>query len=337
MAEDREEASAPAQETPAAVSAETAAPSQSQPSEAADQKPAEQLDTPVTMDQQEKAYQEAFEKWSSRNKPAKEEKVEQPLQQTPQQTPQVQLSRKDQELLSRFHIKPSVVAAMSEEERIEFLSHLREQRKVQDQLYQELQQLKSSLAPAAPAPATPAQQERDYRKIIEEYSSPEFASALEAAINARLQGVTGNLQQYNAAVRMLEKLHYEQGLDDARKLLGDTVNLDEEANQKKLLEEARRLFKANHDPAEPWEYTIRDAISQAARTAFVAELKLAEQRKLAASQQRAIRGGPDTAGRPAATAPDEDLETIYRKIEEAQRKGATLEELTALAQQARRQ
>lgn len=254
------------------------------------------------------------------------------------------LNERDAELIKRFKLEASDLPA-NPERRAAMLANLLERHNAQAQMYRELQEAKKA-NPSAPAPQTQGQQQqqptqttpdpdedaayapffeildqgqvktfRDYhRKSIQKVTEA-IRQQMTDAFKAEVDGLRAALGEASSLTSaFFEQIHEEQGLDDARKVLKDAVEIDGKKgaeNLEKLKEKAAVLFRANFNPKSPRSYTYRHALKDAAGSTFTTELQLAERKKLATSQRQAIRGSGEPVVNPARRNPPMSEDDMY--------------------------
>lgn len=130
-------------------------------------------------------------------------------------------------------------------------------------------------------------------------------------LNEFEQKIEDARQLADSVGQMLYAFHRDQGLDRVRKLAGDVVKLDDSeqgrANLKRLEQHANVLLRGSFDPQS---FNVSHALEKAFPLAFPNELQLAERRKLATSQHRALRGSPDPGGLAARTQRQKDADSL---------------------------
>lgn len=262
-----------------------------------------------------------------------QDKATETPQAAPAPTQQPNLSDEERELAKRFHVPESVLSLVKEEDRKGFLGHLQERQTVQAQLYRKAQELEARLAQfeqtqqghpqqqSQPNAQQPQEDEQLWAAVNETFGD-EFAKPLKQAFSTSLAKAVQPLQAELQAARranqqaqeMLYQFHYEQGINEAKKLLGDDIPLEGkkgEANLQKLMQEAQTLLNANFNPRT---FNLQHALAKAASLTFQKELQLAERKRLAQSQQRALQGSPDAGGLPARTAPPKTEDELYDNV-----------------------
>lgn len=279
---------------------------------------------------------------------------------TPAATPAAQpvaLAAEQKELLSRFKVRESSFVKLEPDERAELLSNLAERHTAQARLYQHNVEMAALLKQQQPATTTVA------GKAVTAQTTPATLPDPYAEIDALLAGfmdegksLSGPLKaalapllaQAKAAQERAEQA--ESGMHTfwenkaqedqqaglaAVKVEGVSLDLrtaEGKANKEKLLELAGRLLGAEQQKPDwsPFKYGWREAISEAFPTTFKAQNLLA-QRKSAAQQARetALRGG-DPGGSPNRSQPKESEDAVFDRILNAQKQGATREELVAI-------
>ncbi len=260
---------------------------------------------------------------------------------SPAQPAPVELNDEQKQLLSRFKIQASHLPA-DPHVRNALLANLKQRHDDQAKMYREVQELKAALEQKQSKQADEQPLPADEQKILDELGQldPGLPTHVKGLVQSMAQRLISPYQQQLEQARqtaemqgqMLYDLHLQQGLDEVRKHLPDTILLDDspqgKANQQKLLDEAIPLLQANQHPTN---FNLRHAIVKARLLAFPQEIQLAERAKLKSSQDRARRGNPQPGRATVASKPAYTTDELYQRIEEAIEAGLPDSEIEKLA------
>lgn len=260
---------------------------------------------------------------------------------SPAQPATVELSDEQKQLLSRFKIQESHLPT-DPHVRNALLSNLKQRHDDQAKMYREMQELKQALTEQQQKQVEQQPLPEAEQKIMKELAEldPNLPNHIHGLVQAMAERLISPYQQQLELARqqaetqgqMLWDMHYQQGMDEVRKSLPESVVLDDspqgKANQQKLLDEAMPLLQANQHPTN---FNLRHALVKARLLAFPQEIQLAERAKLKSSQDRARRGNPSPGRNVVATKPAFTLDEIYERVEEGVNADMPDEELRKIA------